>query len=353
METKQLNISKRRLLEIWDNLVGRLKKDKQLCFSRDVLLDRRDITYEAEKYLQEFLDAGFDANRLVELLDQGDIIFKYFNKLKDAGADITVDELAKKCSSDFVENHWGWFYKHGANTDKMVWKCFDADYYGTEEMLESAPGISPRTAYNFAKEKDLNLNSEIVEATFSLLVKHGLDKSAFGNWLKSQPKDSPVYEHIVSDIIHGFCDDFVPHPEKYAKRWCKIYKEIYVGNLKAIPEIVPSELFLNFVTVDEILESYRNGTAPVADYRGSNKVLTEKALREFGGYPKEPLRAELLVALLEYPSTHSLPIDADELAAKVKARNMSKEQKDYFYRVLKDKGVRASLLRKFKTKSKK
>ncbi len=350
-------ISGKRLQEIWDNLVERYKEiTKKRGISKEDAQKLSDISYEAQKYIQEFLAAKYDMNQLIDLLNSDEVILEWYEKLKKIGANIDINNIVKRCSTSFVEEHWSWLCKHGANIDKMAWKCF-GDYEhiccaaDLERILKKAPEIKPSTAYSLANNlilaphKDFHANE--VEVVFSVLAKHGLEPSFFENWLKENKDKHWIYSLIIDDIMRGKCDDFVPNRRKYIDEWCRTQAKEYIGRLSGIPNLVPAEVYLNHVTVGQIVKKYNNGIELVSEFPGSNQLLAERALKEFGGYPKDIQQAELLIALLDNPRKDPLPIDANKLASAVDTSDMDDDQKGYFHYVLEKYKVNPVLLKKF------
>jgi hypothetical protein len=359
---KNKGISEKRLKEIWDDLVKRHDGiTKKRDISETYVQKLSDISYEAQKYIQEFLAAKYDANQLIDMLNSDEVILKWFDEFKKIGADIEINDFMKRCTSKFIEEHWRWFCRHAANVDYMAWKCFGDDEHiycaaDLEKVLKKAPEIKPRTAYNLTKKLILtpyrDISADEVEVVFSILIQHGLDPSVFGNWLKLHENNCLLYETIIDDIIRGKCKDIVPDHKKYIDEWCQIYAKVYIGSLEAIPRLIPIDRYLNYVTVDQILNRYRNNVELVLDFPGPNKLLAEKALKEFGGYPKGVRQAELLIALLDNSEKNSLSIDANELASTVDTRNMVDAQKRYFHEVLENRNIKPELLKKFEVTKK-
>jgi hypothetical protein len=340
------------LQAIWDELIARLNS-----LDQDDQVGLENIQYDAKNYVSHFISDGRDMDQLVKMLAP-DTIVEWFDELLKHGASLTINTLVDQCDACFVEHRWKWFVEKGANTDRMVWKCFnDEDHIcnesDLEHLLKHYNGISPRTAYNVAKElvlnRPCNRDYETALQVFTTLVNHGLDRSVVGNWINCQ-RGSVLYEGIINSIACGEWDSIIIHPRKYTIRWCRInaWDPFFTGDLRNLPPYVSVNQFLQFAKVEDLIDGYGFALELVDNFpTQSLKVLTEKAMKEFD-YPEDPRLAELYVVLLEDRfKKFDLPIDPEKVAAAIDSTKMDEEDKEWFRSILKECHIRDELLAKF------
>ena len=140
-----------------------------------------DTNYEMHKNWRKFLEAGFDATLIANMMSPADVWEHYDELLASAFCEEPFDE-------DFTKKHWDELASRGVSPDLLVDRCYyDCDIFNTadlEELLKK--GVSLRKAFEKIQPW-LDISEEWPEEQVEILTwfhDHGLPKVDIREWLE-------------------------------------------------------------------------------------------------------------------------------------------------------------------------
>ncbi len=261
--------------EMWDYLQA------------DESIGTEDINTEIADYWLDFLSAGFDANKVAQMMHLMDV-FTYYDVLTSYGAVIDATELAYKLEdADFVKEHLADFAKRGADINRIAKEWFEV--YSEDEMKQLLEaGVSTKTVLKLAEEGLILIIEEYPEElanVFLMLNEYGFPKEAVVNW---------VHSHNFTYVIENVIED---QPEEWAKLGLKVTEEYiaqylelngwrYIDGLEMLPDSIPPNKFLEYTSIKEILDeitySFGEYLSYFEDVGGDYNAITKKFMDEIG-----------------------------------------------------------------------
>ncbi len=152
-------------------------------------------------------------------------------------------------------------------------------------------------------------------------------------------------------ILQDYTDElkeFGIDPDSYAASFAKNYAKDFIDDLSNLPEILSADRFLENVSMREIYDSlywfysFDNFLKEFIEAGGDETLLCEKFLDEIG-YSSVYEEFSALFDLLEAGCN----IDVEYLADCVDVNILNSEDKDRYYRILKEHGADRTILERF------
>lgn len=279
---------------IWDELTERFKE------ADDISIE--DVNLDARKYLTLFLEEGYDANTIAQMLDKHDV-FEFYQTLKKNGAtEINLIELFED-DTEFIEENFDTFISYGVPVNNIVKAIIADKRYIEEEDLETyvEKGATPRFILGLISKNDDEVNSDFLNTILQKLVVRGCSKSVISAWLKSSKIGKR--NEILDDIVEFKTEEWskVLYPERFVGRWIEYNGYQYIDgtySLKDLPAIVDYNDVINHYSMREIIEMTSGGRMFdfIDDYRkvgGDPKDLLARFKKEIGE-PKSDLEKEAM-----------------------------------------------------------
>lgn len=282
---------------IWDELTERFKEADGISI--------KDVNRDARKYLTLFLEAGYDATIIAQMLDRFDV-FKFYPVLKEHGVImINFMELFSD-ASEFIEKNFDTFVNYGVPVDDVIKAIVAGGKVVEKEDLKSyiKKGATPRYILDLIAEDKDWFNYESIYEILLYLVKYGCEKSVITSWLMSSPfgtRDEVVYDIVEYDSKKW---SEVLNPEQYVERWIERYGDQYIAgdySLKTLPKLVNYDRVVEHFTMSEIIliNASRGLYGFIDDYRevgGDPKKLVTRFVKEIGK-PKNDIEKDALRAM--------------------------------------------------------
>ena len=269
-----------------------------------------DINRETRKYLTLFLEEGYDATMIAQMLDKYDV-FRFYPILKEHGA-IMIDFMDLfSDAKEFVEKNFDTFASYGVPVDNIIKTILsDGREYINEDVLKSyiEKGATPRFILWLIEDDDNDI-FEILEE----LIKHDCPKSVITSWFMSS--EIGRRDDKIEDIVKYNWEEWskVLYPERFVDRWIEHFGSQFIAgvySLKDLPMLVNYDEVINYFSMSEIITmtSGRGIYEFITDYQivgGDPKKLLNRFKKEIGE-PKNDLEKEAL-RTLEDPGLTIIP----------------------------------------------
>ena len=276
---KNLNVT-----AVWDELRDTFEE------SRDDEIAIENINARAEEYLDAFLNEGYDATQIAEMLS-AEATLKNYDKLTSAGANINLVELF---DPDYVFDHVEEFIAKGCSAEDIVKKYHQTDDLddainqfsdefwpdmvefvcklkdskimtaiyrasevdegeGASELMEA--GASPKDMLESLKANTFTDGSNLREI-LEKIEEGGVTKDEVDKWLKAQ--DFGEYAYALESIIE---DDewknIINDREDFIDIWIARYGKACLGDWQVeLPKNISDQRFVDHFSIDEIMEMY-------------------------------------------------------------------------------------------------
>lgn len=301
-----------------------------------------DANYEVDRYCQEFLEAGFDANQITKLLAREDVL-KHYYELVAHGARIDITQLSWEFDEDYVKKHWDKFVKCGAEPDCLADRCYSRDndvsnIYDLEELY--ARGVSARKMFELIKRWLWAIESEDEDEILIWLCDHGLPEAEAAKWVEERTD----IDHIVwygEDLLErlGMSN------ASFIDRWLKDYGlESLNGHLDELPPMISVEKIFSYFSMQDIIANFYIDDL-VDEYLeyGSIDDLAQKFINDIG-YSSNPEHSEYLFTFTLYGAS---VIDHERFVNSVDVDQLSDDDAEFWYECLQEAGYDEKLLSKF------
>ena len=282
---------------IWDELRDRFKE------ADDISIE--DVNHDARQYLTLFLEEGFDATMIAEMLEKHDV-FEFYQTLKKNGA-VLIDLLELfDDEPDFIREHFDTFVGYGVPVDEIVKKLASKGdgYIEENELLFFAKrGATPRLILKYVNKEGEFVTHPYLTEILTQLEKNGCDRETITSWLKSS--EIMKIGSIVDDIVENKTSvwNTIVKPEQFVDRWIDYFGDQYVSGsckLKDLPELVSYKQVVDHFSMGDIISmNYKRMYTFIDEFReagGDPQIIADRFNKEIGR-PKNDLQKEALLAM--------------------------------------------------------
>lgn len=254
-----------------------------------------DTNYEMHKNWRKFLEAGFDATSVANMMSPADV-WEHYDELLAYGAKIDMAKLfsgfgEEPFDEDFTKKHWDELASRGVSPDSLIDRCYsDHDIFTIDDLKEVlSKGVSAKKALALIKdwlEVREPWPEEQVE-TLTWLYDHGLPKADVQEWLKTHTS-SYMRDYIV-ESGSDFYKKFDMKDDDMIERWLDSYGYRFFSEekLSDLPDTISIDKLIGFFSMKEIIDncSPYGFDQFISDYLESNQdinVLARKFMNEIG-----------------------------------------------------------------------
>ena len=295
--------------------------------------------------IEYFLDSGRNANEIASKLSPSEVL-KNYDLLVSHGATIDIFGLMRSLDSDFVDDHWEDFVRHGIDVDTVTRYCRETISDDIEIYLLEERGVSPNLLMNLSQRMllhDVDWPARII-THFLALKECGLPVVVIKRWI-----DGHLGNEMLCDIIENPKDwaKIGIDAEDFIDAWLEEFGCEYVNGyylLSALPKTVSIERLIDFVPIKEFLDSedFVGFIKEFLKIGADIEILARKFINEIG-YIERSARA--MLDLIAFGGATS--IDLRRVVESIDVRNLDRLDKDDYLLDLYRIGAPEELISKF------
>lgn len=318
-----------------------------------------NANYEMHENWRNFLEAGFDADSVVEMMSPEDI-WKHYDELLEYGVNLDMAKLFSDFSEEFFDEeftreHWDELLDRDVSLNLLIDRCYnDGDIFdiaGLNEIINK--GVDVKKAFELIKDW-LETSEERPEEQVEILTflyDHGIPRADIKKWLEEHA-NSYMEDYIV-DSGSDFYEEFGIESGPVIDRWLERYGHEYFNEytLSDLPDIISIEKLINFFSTKEIIDNcspYTFGDF-ITDYLKVGKNiddLAQKFMDEIGYSTSDSSESGALLDLVYAGASVSI-IDPAKYIEVVDVDQLNDYEADNWYDYFDSEGYDISLISKF------
>ena len=324
-----------------------MKKNVYLQAAFDELVDlfnecedevgMEDIHHEMHENWKEFLDAGFDAEKIVAMMSSEDIL-ENLETLVDADIKIDFERLFKDLEEDIIRDNWDRFNAAGVSSERLAERCYDEIYIDRELKFMFSKKVDVNFMLELTSDRLKTDNYKDLYEHLQSFKEHGLEVAEIVEWFNQflQSQYSEDHEEFVGDydtlrLCFDCVNDMFEEPAKWEQigfnyedyisswfdlsrvagcKWC-----IPELNGTYLPDNITTDEWLKHYTMQEIVQFYPGGFFDfIYDYYDRHgdidklveKIVKEKGLEEMSNEDIADIKETFIVEFNAKPETADL-----------------------------------------------
>ena len=230
-----------------------------------------EVHDNTKKYMNVFLEAGFDATQIAKMMSAYDVWYNY-DTLVSYGAEIDPKRFLKVWRFvsyyDFIDENWNKMVERGISEKELARVRFK-DGCTTIQDVEYLirHGVDVDTIFSLVvKNVSVGLEPKKTSFIFERLMENGLPKNRITDWFETEVVFESLIDRVIDRLAYEYELYFNIDITKYIKRWLDMHDAEYFSatayhKLEDLPSVITPDKFLASYTADELL--YKTKTPKV------------------------------------------------------------------------------------------